>query len=196
MRGQADESCGKLQAVRQRIVYVLNAPAAHDLIAAYFEQRDALGRFFRARLNEQGDVEDLLQDLYLKVSTVEPDLQVREPRAYLYRLASNLMMDRWRSGRRSTARDGAWRMIAHQTGASEDIADEPSAEAVVAGRERLATLVAALSGLPEKTSRIFRMHKFDGLSYAEVALRLRISRSSVEKHMMEALRVLAAKVPR
>lgn len=172
----------------------LTAPAAHDLIAAYFEQREPLGRFFRARLGAQADVEDLLQDLYLKVSAMEPDREVREPRAYLYRLASNLMMDRWRSGRRAAVRDGAWRLATHSAGATEDVDDAPSAEAVVAGRQRLALLTRALSDLPDKTSAIFRLHKFEGLSYAEVAARLGISRSSVEKHMMDALRHLAAKV--
>ncbi len=174
----------------------MTAPTAHDLTAAYLEQREALARFFRARLGAQADVEDLLQDLYLKVSAIEPDREVRDHRAYLYRLASNLMMDRWRSGRRAATRDGAWRMVAHQTGLSEDIDDAPSAEAVVAGRERLAALVAALPDLPEKTARIFRMHKFEGLSYADVATNLGVSRSSVEKHMMDALRILTAKVPR
>lgn len=174
----------------------MTAPAAPDLIAAYLEQRDALGRFFRARLGVQGDVEDLLQDLYLKVSAIEPGHEVRDPRAYLYRLASNLMMDRWRSARRTAARDGAWRQVAHRIGVTEDMDDAPSAEAVVASRERLAALMAALPSLPEKTQRVFRMHKFEGVSYADVASTLGISRSSVEKHMMEALRVLTAKVPR
>lgn len=87
-------------------------------------------------------------------------------------------------------------MTSHVVGAYEDIDDAPSAEAVVASRERLSALVAALETLPRKTATIFRMHKFDGLSYAEVAVRLGISRSSVEKHMMDALRILAAKAPR
>lgn len=174
----------------------MTAPAAHDLVAAYFEQRDALGRFFRARLGAQADVEDLLQDLYLKVSASAPDQEVRDPRAWLYRLSSNLMMDRLRSGRRAAVRDGAWRQVSHSIGPSEDIHDAPDAEQVVAGRERLAAVVAALSDLPDRTRQVFRMHKFEGLSYSEVAARLGISRSSVEKHMMDALRFLTRKVPK
>ncbi|RZJ00888.1 MAG: RNA polymerase sigma factor [Brevundimonas sp.] len=166
------------------------------MAALYFEQRDALARFFRARLGASADVEDLLQDLYLKVSSIDSRVEVHEPRAYLYRLASNLMMDRRRSSLRSAARDGAWRLATHVTGEVEDIADTPSAESVVAGRERLSALITALEALPKKTSAVFRMHKFDGLSYAEVATRLDISRSSVEKHMMTALKVLAARTPR
>lgn len=174
----------------------MTAQATPSLTDAYFEQREALGRFIQARLGGGIDVEDVLQDLYLKVAGIDAATEVRDARAYLYRLASNLMMDRWRSGRRAAARDGAWRMVSHVTGGTEDAADEPSAEAVVAGRERLAALMKALEALPAKTGTIFRMHKFDGLSYAEVAARLEISRSSVEKHMMDALRVLAARTPR
>ena len=151
-------------------------------------------RFFQARLGAAADVEDLLQDLYLKISAVDSSAEVREPRAYLYRLASNLMMDRWRSGRRSTARDGAWRDIAHVSGPTEDMDDAPSAEAVVAARQRLAKLMTALDALPDKTRTIFRLHKFQDLSYAEVAEKLSVSKSTVEKHMMSALKVLAAKV--
>ena len=89
------------------------------LVEAYFAYREDLQRFIAARLGRSGqDVDDVLQDLYLKASVVGPEAQVRDPRAYLYRLASNLMMDRWRSGRRAAARDGAWRQISAGEGAT------------------------------------------------------------------------------
>lgn len=161
------------------------------LVEAYFAYRGDLQRFIAARLGRSGqDVDDVLQDLYLKASVVGPETQVRDPRAYLYRLASNLMMDRWRSGRRAAARDGAWRQISAGEGADGGLDDAPSAEAVVAARQRLERLRVDVENLPEKTRRVFKLHKFDGLSYAETASALGISRSSVEKHMMDALRRL------
>lgn len=173
----------------------LTAPAAHPLIAAYLEQREDLARFCRARLGgASGDVDDVLQDIYLKVSTLDLDPSPDNPRAFLFRLTSNLLMDRWRSGQRSANRDAQWRQLNHETGAAEDLDASPSAEAVVAGREKLARLLAALDTLPAKTQTVFRLHKFDGVSYADVAVQLGISRSSVEKHMMDALRVLSRKV--
>ncbi|HEX8470032.1 MAG TPA: RNA polymerase sigma factor [Brevundimonas sp.] len=172
----------------------MTAQAAHPLIGAYFEHRAALGRFLQARLGASGDVEDLLQDLYLKVAALDPAIEVRDARAFLYRLASNQMMDRWRSGQRSVARDAAWRLANHAVGETEDLNDAPSAEAVVIGRQKLAALTAAVSRLPDKTRTVFSLHKFEGFSYAEVAGRLGISRSSVEKHMMDALRVLSARI--
>lgn len=174
----------------------MTAPDRPDLVAAYLEHRDALARFFRARLGAQADVEDLLQDLYLKVSGAGSDPDVRDPRAWLYRAASNLMLDRLRSTRRAAMRDGAWRRVSHVEGPVEDVHDAPDAERVVAGRERLAVVVAALEALPPRTQQVFRLHKFEGLSYAEVATRLAISRSSVEKHMMDALRHLTRQAPR
>lgn len=172
----------------------MTARPAPPLLSTYLEQRESMRRFFQARLGPAADVEDLLQDLYLKVVGVDETSEVREPRAYLYRLASNLMADRWRSGRRSAARDAAWRDIAHVPGPTGDLDDAPSAETVVAGRERLGQLMAALDRLPDRTKTIFRLHKFDGLSYAEVARTLNVSKSTVEKHMMGALKILAAKV--
>ena len=174
----------------------LTAQSAHPLIAAYFEHRDALGRFLQARVGASGDVEDLLQDLYIKVSALDPAMDVRDSRAFLYRLASNQMMDRWRSGQRSVARDAEWRLANHTVGPIEDMDNAPSAEAVVAGRQTLAALTTALARLPDKTRTVFSLHKFEGLSYAEVASRLGISRSSVEKHMMDALRILTTRVKR
>lgn len=169
----------------------LAAEPAHPLIPVYLEQRDALARFLRARLGSDLDIEDLLQDLYVKISTLDPDYAVSEPRAFLYRLASNLLLDRARSGRRSQVRDTAWRQVAHHSQGAEDIADAPSAETVVMDRQRLRALLQTLEMLPERTQTVFRMHKFEGVGYAEVATSLGISRSSVEKHMMQALRQLA-----
>lgn len=172
----------------------MTASPASPLLTAYLEQREAMRRFFQARLGPTADVEDLLQDLYLKAAAADPATAVREPRAYLYRLASNLMMDRWRSSLRSAVRDTAWRDVTRTSGPTEDVDDAPSAEAVVAGREQIIALMDGLTRLPDKTRTIFRLHKFDGLSYAEVAEHLNVSRSTVEKHMMDALRQLAARV--
>ncbi len=171
-----------------------HAPASSALIDQYLGQREALARFLRARMGPAGDVEDVLQDVYLRVAAIDAGADIQNPRAYLYRLASNLLLDRVRSQRQTVARDDAWRQVHHLAGPVEDIADAPSAEDVLAGRQRLAALLKALETLPPKTRRIFRMHKFEGLSYAEVAGRLGISRSGVEKHMIDALRVLARTV--
>lgn len=135
-------------------------------------------------------MEDVLQELYIKASAVRDDAEVREPSAFLYRLAANLLTDRLRSTRRSAMRDGAWRWT-YADGEGGDQDSTPSPERAVAARQQLQRLVRALDTLPERTQTIFRRHKFDGLSYEQVAAEVGVSRSSVEKHMMRALGHLA-----
>ena len=176
-----------------RILDVI-APDAPPLVAAYFARRDSLARFFRARLGDSAEVEDFLQELYLKVAVAEVGAEVENLGGYLFRLASNLLTDRWRSRVQSVSRDHAWRLANYTTGPVEDIDDAPSADKVVEHRQKLALLMAELERLPRRTQQIFRMHKFDGVTYAGVAVALGISQSSVEKHMSDPLQALAAKV--
>lgn len=165
------------------------------LASAYLERRDDMRRFFLARVGGRGDVEDLVQDLYLKVQAVT-DTSIENPSAYLYRLASNLMLDRLRRAKRSGARESEWRRTHHASIGALDVADTPDAESAMIARQRLEKLSSALETLAPLTQRVFRLHKFEGLSHAETAQRLGISRSAVEKHVSLALGHLVAKVGR
>jgi RNA polymerase sigma-70 factor (ECF subfamily) len=166
-----------------------------SLLAAYFERRPALKRFFQARFGASpAEADDLLQELYLKLAENGEPEGVADFGAYLYRLAHNLTLDRMRAGRRALARDGAWRIANHNLARQEDVADLPGPEEAVAARQRLARLLAALQTLPPQTAQVFRLHKFEGLSYAETAERLGVSKSAIEKHMTTALKRLVQKV--
>jgi RNA polymerase sigma factor (sigma-70 family) len=165
------------------------------LIGLYLDRRTDLVRFFAMRLRSVSAAEDLVQDIYVRLSGLEQPAEIQNPMAYLYRLGSNLMLDRLRGERRTAHRDGAWLDSQTMRVGTEEVSAEPSAEAAVAARQRLALLTAAISELNPQTQRIFRMHKFDGLSHPEVAAALGISRSAVEKHMMAALKHLLARLP-
>jgi RNA polymerase sigma factor (sigma-70 family) len=166
-----------------------------SLIGLYLERRKDLVRFFTVRLRSPSAAEDLVQDIYVKLSGLEPASEIQNPMAYLYRLGSNLMLDRLRGERRTANRDGAWLDSQTTRVGGYEVSAEPSAEAAVAARQRLALLTEALDELGPQTQRVFRMHKFEGLSHPEVAAKLGISRSAVEKHMMAALKHLLARLP-
>ena len=119
------------------------------------------------------------------------------PSAFLYRAAVNLMLDRARSARRSSARDEAWRQIQGDAASGGDVADQhPSPEQATASRQRLRQLVDAVRLLPPQTRRAFELHKLEGLSHAETAERLGVSRKTVEKQISAALRALIVKLGR
>jgi RNA polymerase sigma-70 factor (ECF subfamily) len=165
------------------------------LIAAYMRKRADLVRFFTLRTGSAATAEDVVQDLFVKISEMETPADLRSPEAFLYRIGSNLMLDRAKAQRRQAARDHAWSREAAGDG-PEPVAPEPPADDAVAGRQRLQRLLAAVETLPPKVASAFRLHKFEGLSHAEVAARLGVSRSAVEKYIMTALKTLMAEVER
>lgn len=165
------------------------------LVSTYLERRADLQRFFTLRLRSATAAEDLVQEIFIRLAAADAPRDILNPAAYLYRLGSNLMLDRLRGERRAWRRDAAWlESQTHRLG-DEEVSGEPSAESAVAARQRLAILRAALLDLSPQTQRVFRMHKFEGMSHPQVADALGISRSAVEKHMMAALKHLAARLP-
>jgi RNA polymerase sigma-70 factor (ECF subfamily) len=165
------------------------------LVAAYLERRADLERFFTMRLRSSAAAEDLVQEIFVRLASADAPQEIHNPAAYLYRLGSNLMLDRLRGERRAGRREAAW--LDSQTSSLNgyELSGEPSAESAVAARQRLDLVRRALLDLSPQTQRVFRMHKFEGMSHPQVAAALGISRSAVEKHMMAALKHLAASLP-
>ncbi|HLZ85223.1 MAG TPA: RNA polymerase sigma factor [Caulobacteraceae bacterium] len=153
------------------------------LLRVYLERRQDLIRVFAARLRSYEAAEDLVQDMYVRLTQREPeDLNVEQPSAYLFRLGSNLMVDHVRKDSRRRRRDDDWNRDAGAVAAQPIV---PEAAAV--SRDQLQRLLEAVAKLKPRTREVFRLHKLEGLSHADVARRLGISKSAVEKHMAIAL---------
>jgi RNA polymerase sigma-70 factor (ECF subfamily) len=157
------------------------------LRAALLEHRAALLRYFIARRVPAEEAEDVLQDLVVKLES-HASGPVAEPRAYLYRMAENLLLDRIRSEGRRRGREQAW--VAAQAGVALDADDRPSAEQALIARQRLALVSAALATLPERTLFVFRRYRIDGVPQRQIAAEIGISLSAVEKHLQKAYQVV------
>lgn len=143
-------------------------------------------RFLTARTGNAGDAEDIAQDVWLRIQGADTG-PVANGRAYLYRIAQNLVLDRVRERRRRAQREHDWvdSQVDIRGGEAADL--RPDAMAQIVEREDAAALAAAIAALPDGAGRAFRLHKLDGLSHAEVAAQLGISRSGVEKHIAVAM---------
>lgn len=157
------------------------------LEAVFMNMRPALQRFVAAR-GAAADAEDLLQDMWMKVTAAQPG-PITDPAAYLYRMADNLILDRWRSDIRRQRRDDQWTDAVG--GTRIDMSEQPSAERVLLARERLRIVERTLSDLGERTSAIFRAFRVEGISQRDIAQSTGISLSAVEKHLQKAYRALA-----
>lgn len=167
-------------------------PSLSDLRQAFMGVRPALIRFLVARGASLDDASDLIQDLYLKLDRV-PISSVTDQRAYLYRMAENLRLDRIRSSLRRSRRDEEWTGL--QSGIELDRDQQPSADEALIARERLSVANRILDELPSRTSDVFRRFRIDGQTQKDIAAELDISVSAVEKHLQRAYRaVLAMKV--
>jgi RNA polymerase sigma factor (sigma-70 family) len=165
--------------------------ASSGLAALLEKHRGEIMRFLRARTRDPSEAEDVMQELWLKLhgTRIGP---ISNGRAYLFQMANHLVLDRARERRRRSLRNQAWAQ--QEYGASPEALETadpgggPDHEAIEA--EELRRLAAAIDSLPEGARRAFCMHKLDGLSHAEVAARLEISRSGVEKHIALAMQHL------
>lgn len=144
-------------------------------------------RFLRARLEEASEAEDCLQDLWIKLGSLETG-PISEPLPYLLTLARNLALDRRRSAQYRERRERAW-LAAHLV-APDGADDAPSPERVLIGKERLRLVQDILDQLPERTAAIIRMSRLEGRPQKEIAREFGISLSAVEKHLQRAYRAL------
>ncbi|MFC4294181.1 RNA polymerase sigma factor [Novosphingobium tardum] len=163
--------------------------ATGGLKAVYLDHRPALARYLMARGLPRDDAEDVLQDLWIRLDGAAPG-PVGEPRAYLYRMAHNLLLDRRRSSQRRQRREEAW--SGEGTGIISETDETPSSERVLLSRERLDRMNAALAALPERTRGIFAAFRIEGETQQSIADRLGISKSAVEKQIYRAYRVVTA----
>jgi RNA polymerase sigma-70 factor (ECF subfamily) len=147
----------------------------------YHAESARLRRFFRLRIGRSEDVGDLVQEAFARLAGRRSGDALRNPGAYLQRIARNLLIDR--------ARRVATRPLIVELG-GEGCPDLPVAADqgnAMEDRELMAAYEGAVEVLPPRTREVFLLHRVGGLSYQEIAARLAISIRTVEWHIGEAL---------
>jgi RNA polymerase sigma factor (sigma-70 family) len=148
--------------------------------------RPILARFFQKRIQPQCDVDDLIQEVFARL-TRRGDLGgVTHIEGYIFQVAANLIRER--------ARERAVREVSLDRFGSEAIAEDFSSERILLGKEAITQVYAALHELPQRTRNAFLLHRFEDLKHAEIAQRLGISVSTVEKDIMRAMTHLMKRV--
>lgn len=146
-----------------------------------------LQRFFRRKSGNAADVDDLVQEVFVRMARLESFEEIDNPRAYLFQIASNILKDRAR------------RALSHDADRHEEYDDlyhgyeDISPERVLVGKQNLELFKKELSKLPKKTQYVFVLHRYEGLKYREIGATLNMSVSAVEKHMMTALAKLSGR---
>lgn len=161
---------------------------ATGLSAIFLNNRPALLRFLRAR-GAGDDAEDLLQDMWMKLEAKDLG-PIADPLPYLYRMANNLMLDRYRSATRRERREQDWA----QSG--DGVMADPSQDMAVDERlilnQRLEEARAVLRSLGPRVELVFRRFRIEGVGQRLIAQELGISLTTVEKDLQKAYRAMIA----
>lgn len=124
---------------------------------------------------------ELTQEAYVRLLSFSDQHTIRHPRAFLYQTAKNLALDHLRKDKVQALH------VTDFDEAAQVPADQPSAERVLLDRERVDQFLAAMETMPPRSREVFVLHRVHELSYRQIAERLNISESAVEKNIMRAL---------
>ncbi len=133
-------------------------------------ERRRLFHFIRKRVDDEGDAEDILQDVFFELIEAYRLMKpVEQVGAWLYRVARNRIIDRFRKKRPEVEVP----LYANEEGGLrlEDLLPSPEAgpAAVYARSVLLEELGAALEELPEEQRDVFIAHEMDGRSFKQLA---------------------------
>lgn len=130
---------------------------------------------------------DLVQEVFARAAGSAQAGRLANPAGFLMRIARNLLIDRAR-------RRAANNVIVFPLEEQRDAACAPQQEWGLEAEDLLRLYQEAVDSLPEKTRRVFLMHRVDEFSYREIHEELGISIATVEYHMMKALAHIARRV--
>ncbi len=153
---------------------------------AFREHNVALVKFLRSRLgHRQEHAEDIAQETFYRMSRYQSEGNTPEqPRALLFQIARNLLIDFHRSGKVQH-----WDEHVDIQG-EELVSGAPSHERVISGREDLERLQQIVQSLPPRCQEAFVLSRFQHMKYRDIAERLGISVSMVEKHIKNAFKII------
>jgi RNA polymerase sigma-70 factor (ECF subfamily) len=136
------------------------------------------------------EIDDVVQEVYYKVLVMPSIDHVREPKAFLVRMAKNIVTDRMR-------RDSIVRIEAMSNLEDLDIEDgAPSPERVAMARAELKWVIGLIANLPERCKEVFRARRIYGLSQHETAETLGISEGIVEQETMKGMELISDMIAR
>lgn len=163
---------------------IIRGPTDLDVLFRTYHQD--LTRFARGKLRDREAAADLVQDTFLRYLANEAHGETRlapaSPRFFLWRIASNLIIDMVRRDRRR-GQFASLDQFEHEL-----VCPAPAADRRLMARQEFEIIKQALDDLPPKARAALLLSRVEGLGHAEIAGRLGVSASMVTKYIMTALR--------
>jgi RNA polymerase sigma factor (sigma-70 family) len=156
-----------------------DAAHAAQVAGLFREHNRALIAFLASRLDSVAEAQEVAQEAYVRLLRLENPEQVGFLRAYLFRIASNLAVDRLRQ--RNVRSDAAEEEL------FEEWLDTPVPERRALAVDQLRLVREALRELPRKTSAAFVMHAIEGRGFDAIARTMKLTERMVRYHVARAM---------
>jgi RNA polymerase sigma-70 factor (ECF subfamily) len=151
-----------------------------EVIEELFRQHNAtLVSFLVSRLRSVAEAHEVAQEAYVRMLQLGEPGQINFQRAYLFKIAANLAVDRLRQ-----------RVVHRQATSHESFTDwlsAPATERRVLAEEEVDLLRRALGELPSKTQEVFQRHFLSGETLQQIAADIDLTDRMVRYHLARAL---------
>ena len=130
------------------------------------------------------EVDDIIQETYSRLIAADSVAHVLDAKSYTFQTASSVVIDHLR------------RMKVVSIASVPDMealeirSEDPSPERQVIDRAELQRLAVAIAALPIRVREVFTLRRIHGLSQREVAEKMGIAESTVEKHMSRGFLIM------
>lgn len=157
-------------------------PEVRGLLMVFLECRSALMRLV-GRIVNRHDVDDILQEAFVRSYEAAGKMTIRNPRAFLLRTAANLALNH--ASRAGTRLTDSMEDLPFSSVNELWVTESP--EARFEADQRFVVFCRAVGSLPPQCRQVFVLKKVYGMSQKEIADQLGIAQSTVEKHIAKGL---------
>ena len=163
-----------------------SAPGRLNFADLYCEMRPALLRFAFRFFSKPQEVEDVVQEAFIKVIEMNERRDIEHPRSYMFQTVKNLslkQLDKAEHRLTDTLGDFSAETVSTETASIETASLEEQFES----RQKFELFCRAVRRLPVKCQRVYILRRVYGFSQKEIAERLDISLKTVEAHLGKAI---------
>ncbi len=152
-----------------------------SIVDAYIEIKSSLMRFAFRYLKSQNDIEDVVQEAFVRVVNAEKNSEIKHVKSYIYKTVKNLALKKL---------DKSEFKLVDSIGdfAEEGIyIDTQTLEEQFESNQRFELFCKVIRMLPVKCQQVYILRKVYGYSQKEIAQRMNISVKTVESHLTKAI---------
>ena len=161
-----------------------------ELEQSFRQNERVLIQWLIKKLGDAETAHDVAQSAFVNVWQYSQANEIDNPKALIFKTAANLALNELRRRKRFFRRNVLTNELVEIGPLRNKPSLDPTPEEATSFRQEAKALLAAIDQLPAKPREAYKLHRIEGMSYKQIAEKQKVSVSSVEKYMIEALSIL------